>query len=192
MRTFLATLAVILPIAACSGGGGHDEHSEHHGERSEHMDHPALTGGYEGAVKGDGHGVEGVTASGFAADGPHGMMLRVDVEGLGEGFHGIHVHKIGNCSDAEAGFKASGGHLNPEGKKHGLMNPEGYEAADLPNVYAHSSGHARAELFVAGVGLADALDEDGFAVVVHQNADDHISQPIGGAGPRKACIAFTR
>jgi Cu-Zn family superoxide dismutase len=36
------------------------------------------------------------------------------------------------------------------------------------------------------------LDADGAAVVIHQNADDHATQPIGGAGPRLACAVVQR
>jgi Cu-Zn family superoxide dismutase len=36
-------------------------------------------------------------------------------------------------------------------------------------------------------GRATMLDEDGAALVIHINRDDHITQPIGGAGPRIAC-----
>ena len=31
------------------------------------------------------------------------------------------------------------------------------------------------------------LDEDGSAIVVHENADNRMTQPIGGAGGRIAC-----
>ena len=34
------------------------------------------------------------------------------------------------------------------------------------------------------MGLKDA---DGSALVIHANPDDHMSQPIGGAGARIAC-----
>ena len=47
------------------------------------------------------------------------------------------------------------------------------------------------EFFKAGISLSgDSLplfDEDGSALVIHENPDDHISQPIGGAGARIAC-----
>ena len=132
----------------------------------------------------------GVIGRAMMTDGPNGMLLRVDIEGLSEGFHGLHLHQIGDCSDNAAGFKASGGHINPEGKAHGLLNPDGPDMADLPNIYAGPSGHARAEFFSPGLTAAMALDGDGFAVVVHQNQDDHQTQPIGGAGPRVACAPF--
>ena len=31
------------------------------------------------------------------------------------------------------------------------------------------------------------LDEDGSAVIIHENPDDHMAQPIGGAGGRIGC-----
>lgn len=175
--TFPVLLAIGALVAGCSGG-----HSPQHSP---------FDGGYEGAVQGNAFGVTDVSAAGFVTDGPHGLMIRIDVTGLTEGFHGVHIHQTGDCSDAEAGFKASGSHFNPTGREHGLLNPAGFEAADLPNIYAHHSGHARAELFVSGTRLSDVLDTDGFALVVHEKPDDHITQPIGGAGPRLACIAFT-
>jgi Cu-Zn family superoxide dismutase len=123
--------------------------------------------------------------------GPLGMLFRVDLTGMEEGFHGIHLHMVGDCSDYENGFKASGSHINPTGAQHGLMNADGHELADMPNVYAHHSGHVRAELFAHRLTEDEAMDADGFAMVVHANPDDHQTQPIGGAGDRLACAAFT-
>ena len=31
------------------------------------------------------------------------------------------------------------------------------------------------------------LDDDGSSVVIHENPDDHVTQPIGGSGGRIAC-----
>ena len=75
---------------------------------------------------------------------------------------------------------------------HGLRNPEGPDHGDLPNLYAGADGSAQAEFFtvlvsVAGGDLPSLLDEDGSAVIIHENPDDHLIQPIGGAGGRIAC-----
>lgn len=129
-----------------------------------------------------------------------GVLLRVDLAGLTPGWHGMHLHQVGDCSDFADGFKASGGHINPDNMEHGLLNPNGPDRADIPNIFAGADGRATAEIFTSVVSLfpsegaaaADAhpiIDEDGFAVVVHANPDDHMSQPIGGAGPRVACAA---
>jgi Cu-Zn family superoxide dismutase len=39
-------------------------------------------------------------------------------------------------------------------------------------------------------GKINLLDADGSAVVVHASPDDHLSQPIGGAGARVACAVL--
>jgi Cu-Zn family superoxide dismutase len=44
----------------------------------------------------------------------------------------------------------------------------------------------RARISATGPG-AWLWDEDGSAIVIHANADDHTTQPIGGAGDRVAC-----
>lgn len=134
-------------------------------------------------------------------DAPTGILIRLDLSGLSHGWHGIHLHQVGDCSDHENGFMASGPHINPEGRAHGLLNPEGPDRGDLPNLYAGPDERASAEFFsamvsvrpseaAAATGRHPALDEDGFAVVIHANPDDHTTQPIGGAGPRVACAAI--
>ncbi|THF67429.1 superoxide dismutase family protein [Pseudothauera nasutitermitis] len=126
-------------------------------------------------------------------DGPHGLLIHVSAKGLPAGPKGIHIHGIGTCADNDKGFTASGAHVNPAGKKHGLLNPEGPDAGDLPNIFAHADGSVEAELFtplasLSGTdGRATLLDADGAALVIHENRDDHVSQPIGGAGARIAC-----
>ena len=132
-----------------------------------------------------------------------GVLMRVDVQGLSQGWHGIHLHKVGDCSDGAEGFKASGGHIDPDEHEHGLLNEAGAERADLTNIYAGADGRATAEIYNGQVALypseaaaAEAgphplMDDDGFAVVIHKNSDDHQSQPIGGAGKRVACAAVS-
>ncbi len=132
-----------------------------------------------------------------------GVLMRVDLKGLSEGWHAIHLHKISDCSDYAEGFKASGGHVDPDDRPHGLLNLYGPERADLPNIYAGADGRATAEIFNGSVALFASeaaaavagphplLDEDGFAIIVHAGADDHTTQPIGGAGERVACAAIS-
>lgn len=124
--------------------------------------------------------------------GPNGTLVTLELEGLPPGAKAIHIHAVGDCADPEDGFMASGGHLNPDDREHGLMNPDGPDAGDLTNFYVHDSGYAWAELFTTLASLdgqvgAKILGEDGAALVIHEDTDDHISQPIGGAGDRIAC-----
>lgn len=123
----------------------------------------------------------------------HGVLIHVAAKGLPPGPKGIHIHGVGTCDDGAAGFVASKGHLNPGARPHGLMNPEGPDAGDLPNLFVHADGSAGAEFFTTFASLAGAagraaiLDADGAALVIHENRDDHATQPIGGAGPRHFC-----
>jgi len=150
------------------------------------------------------NGVDGVEMGGVVfTNGSQGVLMRVDVAGLSEGWHAMHLHQVGDCSDGAAGFKASKGHINPDENEHGLLNPNGNERADIPNIYAGPDGRATAEIYRAGVALYPSeastaqsgphplMDDDGFAVIIHVNADDHVTQPIGGAGARVACAAMT-
>ncbi|MFG1287944.1 superoxide dismutase family protein [Xanthobacter versatilis] len=107
------------------------------------------------------------------------------------GWHGIHFHAVADCSDTEK-FLASKAHVNHGGKAHGLLNPNGPDDGDLPNIFAVADGSVSAEV-TSPVGLTGAnglLGPTGFALVVHAGPDDHTTQPIGGAGARIACAAF--
>ena len=78
-------------------------------------------------------------------------------------------------------------------KPHGLNNPDGPDNADMPNAVADADGNVDYEYLNKRVSLKGAphrpalFDENGSAMVMHQNPDDGITQPIGGAGPRIAC-----
>jgi Cu-Zn family superoxide dismutase len=129
-------------------------------------------------------------------DAPSGVLLRVEATGLTPGWHAIHFHEKGTCSDA--GFKASGAHVHA-GKAapvHGLLNPARKDNGDLPNFFVAADGTAKAEMFSTlvsmkgGAGRLALADADGSAVVVHANADDYRTQPIGGAGDRIGCAVI--
>lgn len=128
-------------------------------------------------------------------EGPNGVLLRIAMEAgsLEPGWHGIHIHEVGDCSDHEA-FEQAGDHLNPHGVEHGFLNPAGPHPADLPNIFAHQDGSSEAEFFVAGVtlrgGEASLIDDDGTAMLVHADADDHVTDPSGNSGDRVACAVM--
>lgn len=124
--------------------------------------------------------------------GPTGLLIRIEAEGLTPGWHGAHIHATGQCA---APFTSAGGHINHGEPKapHGLLNAAGPDDGDLPNIFADAEGRVRAEVFttearIAGEGPGQWLwDADGSALVIHAAMDDHTSQPIGGAGARVAC-----
>ncbi|MDQ2070066.1 superoxide dismutase family protein [Natronospira bacteriovora] len=124
-------------------------------------------------------------------EGPEGVVLRVSLKGLPPGWKAIHIHEKGTCDDHHGGFTDSGGHLDPLDRQHGLLNDEGPELGDLPNIWVHEDGRVKAEIYAPGVTLngegSGLLAGDGTAFVIHEGPDDHRTQPIGGAGSRIAC-----
>ncbi|ACA16836.1 superoxide dismutase copper/zinc binding [Methylobacterium sp. 4-46] len=123
-------------------------------------------------------------------DGANALVLRLTIEpgGVSPGWHGIHFHAVANCSDT-AKFELSKGHVNHESSKHGLLNPDGPDEGDLPNVFANADGSVNAEVSseTALTGEGGLKDADGSALVIHAGEDDHATQPIGNAGARLAC-----
>ena len=121
-------------------------------------------------------------------DAPHGLMVRVELApgSLTPGWHGIHFHAVGDCSDVGM-YKMSGGHVGKMDGGHGLFNPEGPEAGDLPNIWAAADGSAGYEAFTTLDTVESLTDADGSAIIIHEAPDDGITQPIGGAGARVAC-----
>lgn len=132
-------------------------------------------------------GAEVGTATFRQVDGA--IRVDVNVRGVADGAHGLHIHTVGRC-DPPA-FASAGGHLNPDGHKHGTKNPAGPHAGDLPNVIINggrSSGYTAMTLRVTNdAGPAGLFDADGAAIVLHADADDDMTDPAGNAGARIAC-----
>jgi Cu-Zn family superoxide dismutase len=152
-------------------------------------------------VAGDGRAIGQATFT----EAPSGVLIRLEFSerALPPGWHGLHLHQRGDCSDFAAGFQASGGHLGMDRRiQHGLLNASGPEAGDLPNLHASPAGAFGAEFYSPWTTLGaepigprpqrqPLLDSDGTALVIHAGPDDHVAQPIGGAGARIACAALT-
>ena len=126
-------------------------------------------------------------------EGPHGVLVSADLTGLAEGWHGFHVHAVGACAPD---FSAAGDHLT-DGEGHGFLYAEGFHAGDMPNIYAHADGTARAEAFNLAITLgsepgphAAVFDEDGAAIIVHEKPDSHGQD--AGAGGRVSCGVIER
>ena len=128
--------------------------------------------------------------------GATGLLIKVEATGLTPGWHGIHIHATGQCA---APFTSAGAHINHTDPKtpHGLLNAQGPDDGDLPNLYAAADGSAHGEFFTTQARISQdgpgqwLWDADGSALVIHANPDDHDSQPIGGAGDRVACAVLS-
>ena len=119
---------------------------------------------------------------------PHGVLLNAGLRGMPPGVHAFHLHSVGRC---EPPFKSAGGHFNPFGRQHGLLNPQGLHAGDLPNIHVGEGGalsfEVLAGLVTLGAGESSLFDADGSAIVIHEGPDDYRSDPAGAAGKRIAC-----
>ena len=113
------------------------------------------------------------------------LEVRITAEGLSAGTHGVHIHAVGRCDPPD--FQSAGPHWNPAMKKHGRDNPEGAHSGDLPNLVDGADGPGRLRFKVPQASIAELLDADGAALVVHANADDYRTDPSGNSGGRIAC-----
>jgi superoxide dismutase, Cu-Zn family len=147
---------------------------------------PAFAADQASAVLKDAQGAEVGKAT--LTTTPSGVLIRLDLTALPAGEHAFHIHAVGKCEPPK--FESAGPHFNPDTTKHGLMNPEGPHAGDMPNLHVPEGGKLQVEVLNPTVTLSAEsalLDEDGSAIVVHAGADDYQTDPAGNAGDRIAC-----
>jgi Cu-Zn family superoxide dismutase len=161
----------ILPLAAVVAAGGPAIHAE------------ATSVGATGATVGWAKLVE---------DGAGRVHVNVHVAGLTPGRHGIHIHAAGACTPT---FADALGHYNPIGRQHGLANPNGAHAGDLPNLEVNGNGVGRLQATTDRVtlrgGTATLFDANGSAFIIHANEDDQVTDANNGnSGARIACAVI--
>lgn len=170
---FVGLFAVAL--AACQSSDGF-------------VDAPSA-GGSEAGVRADLVDPAG-RSMGSANASQAGNAIRIVVDGMALplGAHGAHVHAVGACSPPD--FASAGPHWNPTQRQHGKDNPAGAHAGDLPNVLIGADGRGSLQYAIPGARLADMMDGDGAAIVIHATADDYRTDPSGNSGGRIACGVF--
>jgi superoxide dismutase, Cu-Zn family len=123
-----------------------------------------------------------------------GVEIEAELEHLPPGEHAFHFHQNAKCEPPD--FKSAGPHFNPDGKKHGLENPEGHHAGDMANFTVDAEGKAKFKLVNKDVNLGtdshSLFSNGGTAIVVHAKADDMKTDPSGNAGDRIACGVITK
>lgn len=87
-------------------------------------------------------------------------------------------------------FESAGGHWNPTGAKHGLEDPAGQHAGDMPNLVVGEDGRGTLSYELQGATFEGLLDSDGSAMVIHASVDDQKTDPSGNSGDRIACGIF--
>ena len=129
------------------------------------------------------------TATLWSETGKPGVFLKLNLHDLPPGEHALHFHGKAQCDPPD--FKSAGPHFNPEGKKHGLENPEGHHAGDMNNFTVNAKGRAKLKVLNKDVSLGDdshsLFSNGGTALVIHAKADDMKTDPAGNAGDRIAC-----
>jgi superoxide dismutase, Cu-Zn family len=116
------------------------------------------------------------------------LSLRAKAEGISPGAHALHIHNVAKC---EPPFKSAGEHFDPSNKKHGFFSKDGRHLGDLPNIHVPENAPLTVEFLVPqltlGGGRNSVFDSDGSALVIHQGADDYMTDPAGNSGDRVAC-----
>jgi Cu-Zn family superoxide dismutase len=125
----------------------------------------------------------------------NGVTINMIAENLPPGVHAFHIHEKVDCQAPD--FKSAGGHFNPFGKHHGLKNPEGPHAGDLPNITVGTDGKAKVSVAAKLVTLKEGeknslFQTGGTSLVIHANPDDEATDPAGNAGDRIACGPITK
>jgi superoxide dismutase, Cu-Zn family len=121
----------------------------------------------------------------------NGVKVKLTLMNLPEGEHALHVHQNAKCDAPD--FKSAGPHFNPDGKEHGIKNPKGAHAGDMPiNLEVMADGTDHVSFVTQSISLKkDAKNSvfanGGTAFVIHAKADDMMTDPTGNAGDRIAC-----
>ncbi len=128
------------------------------------------------------------------------VVVALDLIGFPTGGHAVAVHAVGSCSPD---FAAAGDHFEAEPSRIGFVHPNwkrngvhGDHGGDLPNVYAHADGSARADFATDGFTLLlghdhSIFDADGSSIVIHELPQDY-GVAEGDTGARVACGIIDR
>jgi Cu-Zn family superoxide dismutase len=138
--------------------------------------------------------------------GDGNVVVQVRVHGLPQGFHGFHVHAVGECVPgapavseapgisaipAKPDFASAGGHFDLE--KHNPGDPNkhihGNHSGDLPILLANDEGIANAIFTTDHFEVADLFDADGSAIVIHADPDNYANIPGRYAFPPSTMLA---
>lgn len=105
----------------------------------------------------------------------NGTIISVEVNGLPDGFHAVHIHDGSSCSGYN--FPNAGKHFAKGEKVH--PNHEG----DLPPILSEN-GFAWSAFFTSRFIPYEVMNR---VIIIHEKPDDFRTQPSGDAGDKIAC-----
>jgi superoxide dismutase, Cu-Zn family len=104
--------------------------------------------------------------------------------------HGFHVHAVPDCSGD--GMKTAG-HFNPDNHPHAHPSEKARHAGALFNLKTDDKGLGVLRQEADTITLVDGVyGIVGKPLIVHRDADDYKSQPLGNAGPRVGCALIAK
>lgn len=108
-------------------------------------------------------------------DGTSDVKVNVTLPASLAGFHGFHIHSVGQCV---APFTTAGGHLgeDPADVGHRHRNHDG----DLPVLLVNADGRAAARFASDRISFAKLRDGDGSAFIIHAWPDNYANIPATG------------
>ena len=135
-----------------------------------------------------------IVGGGVLLEESDGVRVLIDLKGFKPGVKAIHIHAVGRCDPPS--FESAGPHFNPKNAQHGLVNPKGPHAGDLPNITVEANGQGHLEYTNSRVSVESGpgylLGSNGTSMVVHEGPDDLLTDPAGNSGARVACGVITR
>jgi Cu-Zn family superoxide dismutase len=143
-------------------------------------------------LKNGGGGVVG-TVTMRQAGARTAVDVRATLHYLAPGFHGFHIHAVGDCTAPD--FGSAMGHLKTADQGHGA------HAGDMSSLLVKGNGTATLRVTTDRFTLAELRDADGSAVMVHAGPDNFANIPpryapdgpdqetrdTGDSGARIAC-----
>ena len=179
MKQFATSLPLLAMLAACAAP------TEEKPDEA-----PSGSTKYTAELIASGTGDGGPVGDALLNTGADGTKLTLSLADIKAGSYGMHLHETGRCEAPD--FKSAGGHWNPAGKEHGIENPKGAHAGDLPNLEVKADGVVEEKIHLPSLKFdeGDFLDTDGAAFVIHAGPDDNMTDPSGDSGGRIICGVF--